>query len=108
MFTYAISPRTIRREFHLPRGLRLVHGTPEHTSEIAACLQRNGARRQFAPHWPAQNLFTPARTPNLHPEDFFLTLHGSRVVGCLAVWDQTPFKQTICAATAEIWRAGAR
>jgi hypothetical protein len=95
MFTYAISPRGIRNEFRLPHGLRLVQGTPQHTSEIVACLQRNGARRQFAPHWPVQALFTPARTPNLHPQDFLLAVQGSRVVGCLAVWDQTPFKQTI-------------
>jgi hypothetical protein len=95
MFTYAISPRRLRRELSLPSGLRLERGTPEHTSEIAACLQRNGARRQFAPHWPVRDLFSPARTPNLHPEDFLVAIQGSRVVGCLAVWDQTPFKQTI-------------
>jgi hypothetical protein len=95
MFTYAISPRRVRRETALPRGIRLERATPEHIPEIAACLQRNGARRQFAPHWPAHDLFTPARTPNLLPEDFSLAMQGSRVVGCLAIWDQTPFKQTI-------------
>jgi hypothetical protein len=95
MFTYAISPRNVRRELHLSSGLRLERGTPEHIPEIAACLQRNGARHQFAPHWPAQELCTPALTPNLHPGDFILAMHGSRVVGCLAVWDQTPFKQTM-------------
>ena len=34
-------------------------------------------------------------TPNLHIEDFILAVKGSRVVGCLAIWDQTPFKQTV-------------
>jgi hypothetical protein len=95
MFTYAISPRRNRTELPLPRGFALERGAPEHAPEIVACLQRNAARRQFAPDWPAQDLFSSARTPNLHPEDFFLVLHASRVVGCLAVWDQTPFKQTI-------------
>jgi hypothetical protein len=95
MFTYAISPRRMRREFHLPHGLRLERGTPAHTSEIVTCLQRNGTGWQFTPSWSAQDLFTPDRTPNLHPEDFLLAVNGSRVAGCLAVWDQTPFKQTI-------------
>ena len=95
MFTYAVSPRRMRRELSLPGGLRLERGTLEHVPEIAGCLQRNGARRQFAPHWLVQDLCTPARTPNLHPEDFLLAVYGSRVVGCLAVWDQTPFKQTM-------------
>jgi hypothetical protein len=95
MFTYAISPRRIRRERPLSPGFRLERGTPEHIPEIVSCLQRNGTSRQFTPQWAVQDLFTSDRTPNLHPEDFLLAVHSSRVVGCLAVWDQTPFKQTI-------------
>ncbi|MFZ6028566.1 MAG: hypothetical protein ACOYYS_12690 [Chloroflexota bacterium] len=95
MVTYAVSPRRARREVALPRGFTFQYGTPEYIPEILACLQRNGARHQFAPFWSAESLFTPTQTPNLRPEDFFLAVRGSRVCGCLGVWDQTPFKQTV-------------
>jgi len=70
-------------------------GTSSHFDGILACLQRNAAKRQFSPAWTFSNLFSPIETPNLHPEDFLLTLNGDRVVGCLALWDQTPFKQSV-------------
>jgi hypothetical protein len=95
MFTYAISPRRAKRELPLPHHLVLQRGAPEYVPEIIACLQRNNGRRQFAPYWSTENLFTATRTPNLHPNDFFLAINGSRVVGCLALWDQTSFKQTV-------------
>ncbi len=95
IFTYAISPRHAKREIPLPPGLTLQRGTPEHIPEIIACLQRNGVRRQFAPYWSSENLFTPTQTPNLHPDNFFLALNGSKVVACLGLWDQTPIKQTV-------------
>jgi hypothetical protein len=95
LITYAISSRRAKTEMALPRGCTLARGAPEHIPEIIACLQRNGARHQFAPLWSAENLFTPTQTPNLHPADFSLLVRGSRVCGCLAVWDQTPFKQTV-------------
>jgi len=95
MYTYAISPRRVKSELQLPNGMQLQGGTSAHSDEIIACLQRNAAKRQFAPAWTSTNLFSPTESPNLHPEDFLMMVNGSRVVGCLALWDQTPFKQTI-------------
>ncbi len=95
MYTYAVSPRRPRAETPLPNGMRLQRGTTVHIDEIIACLRRNAQRRQFSPDWTSSNLFIPMQTPNLHPEDFFLAVKDSRVVGCLALWDQTPFKQTV-------------
>jgi hypothetical protein len=95
MYTYAVSPRRPRAAIPLPDGIRLQSGTSTHMDEIAACLQRNAQRGQFSPHWASANLFSPIQTPNLHPEDFLLATRGSRVVGCLALWDQTPFKQIV-------------
>jgi hypothetical protein len=95
MFTYAISPHKLRAEIPLPRGLRLERGRAELIPAMIDCLQRNGARQQFFPEWSRENLFTAARTPNLTPQDFFLAVDGSQVAGCLALWDQTSFKQTV-------------
>jgi len=95
MFTYVVSPRHIKPEKPLPNGIRLERGSSAHVPEIIDCLQRNGQGRQFCPSWTSASLFSPSQTPNLHPEDFLLAVRGSHVLGCLALWDQTPFKQTV-------------
>lgn len=102
LYTYAILRGRRKRPLSLPAGLTLVRGSAEHTDAIVACLQRNGARRQLAPVWTAANLFSAARTPGLHPQDFFLALAGQRVVGCLACWDQQRLKQTVVRAYAPL------
>jgi hypothetical protein len=91
MFTYAIHPSRRKHIPELPHPLRLVRGNDQHTAEIVDCLNRNGARRQFAPYWTRETLFMA----DLSPSDFFLALNGDHVVGCLACWDQSTFKQTV-------------
>jgi hypothetical protein len=91
MFTYAIYPVRAKPEVELPRGLRLVRGAEIHTQRIVDFLNRNGARKQFAPYWTPVSLFAA----NLAPADFFLAMDGERLVGCLACWDQSAFKQTV-------------
>ncbi len=103
MLTCAIYPVRRRRALPLPRSLQLVRGNDAHANEIVDCLNRNGARKQFAPFWTRESLFAS----NLSPDDFFLILDRAQVVGCLALWDQTPFKQTIIrgyAGTLAVWR----
>jgi hypothetical protein len=95
LHTLAIHCRRARRQLPMPESLKLARGSPAYINEIVACLQRNGARYQLALHWTRDTLFDPAHTPNLAPTDFYLALDGDRVVGCLAAWDQSRFKQTI-------------
>lgn len=107
--------RRKRPRLPLPAGLRLERGSSARVEGIVACLQRNGRRYQFSPHWTSDTLFDPGCTPDLVPNDFFLALDGDRVVGCLAVWHQGRFKQTVVrgySGTLARWRhlanAGAR
>jgi hypothetical protein len=62
---------------------------------IAACLQRNYARFQFAPVWSAARLSDPLCCPNLQAEDFWIVRDQRRVIACLALWDQRAFKQSV-------------
>lgn len=91
MFTYAIYPSRRRRALQLPGSICLMRGSDKYIDEIVACLNRNNARKQFAPYWTCDSLFIA----NLNPSDFFLALHGDRIVGCLSFWDQSAFKQTV-------------
>ena len=91
MFTYAIYPVRRKRVFPLPRSLRLARGNDKYAIGIVECLNRNNARKQFALCWTCDSLFIA----NLEPSDFFLALDDECVVGCLACWDQSAFKQTV-------------
>jgi hypothetical protein len=63
--------------------------------EIVACLRRNGARRQFAVAWSASDLESPSRTRGLSVEDFVVAEQEGRISGCVALWDQRAFKQSV-------------
>jgi len=77
------------------RSGRVRRGSADLLPAIAACLERNLRRYQFAPIWTVDDLRCPRRVPELHPEDFFVTTDGDRVTGCLARWDQRRFKQVV-------------
>ncbi|HEX4963513.1 MAG TPA: hypothetical protein VF173_21975, partial [Thermoanaerobaculia bacterium] len=70
-------------------------GTRDRMESVAACLERNRRRFQFAPRFSAADLLSPERSRGLAPEDFFLAVAKSEVVGCLALWDQSSFKQVV-------------
>jgi hypothetical protein len=61
---------------------------------IAVRLERSYRRFQFAPVWRARSLEQLVRA-NLRPEDFLIVRRGPGIGACLAVWDQSGFKQTV-------------
>jgi hypothetical protein len=83
--------RTSRR----PRFVRIEQGLPGWMTEIADCLARNRRRYQTAPFFTAAELLSPERSRGLAPQDFRLAVRDGRVVGCLALWDQSGFKQVM-------------
>jgi hypothetical protein len=76
-------------------ALAIEPGSVDRLPEIAACLQRNATRFQFAPAWTVDDLASPERSRGLLPADFLLACEAGRVVGCLALWDQSSFKQIV-------------
>jgi hypothetical protein len=70
-------------------------GVSERIPEIADCLVRNRRRFQVAPFFTAEELRSPERSRGLAPRDFRLALRNGEVVGCLALWDQSGFKQAV-------------
>lgn len=75
--------------------VQIRRGTLEYLDDIVCCLSRNGPRFQFAPIWTREDLLSADRGRNLRPDDFLLALRNGRAVGCLAIWDQRPFKQAV-------------
>jgi hypothetical protein len=91
MFTYAVYPLRRKRDLPLPPPIRIIRGEERYVDAIVDCLNRHNARKQFAPSWTRASLFRS----NLTPADFFLALDKDHILGCLACWDQSDFKQTV-------------
>jgi hypothetical protein len=77
------------------RNFEIVRGCAAHREGIAACLGRNNRRFDFARVYDAATLVSAGHTPGLAMSDFHVALCGTVVVGCLALWDQTGFKQVV-------------
>ncbi len=69
--------------------------------EIAAKLADHGRHYQFYPVWSESALASGQRCRALSAQDFVLCRKGDRLAGCLALWDQRSFKQTVITGYAE-------
>jgi hypothetical protein len=94
-FTTLVVPVWRRAKTKPPEDVRIERGSLETIEAIAGCLERNRSRYQFPPRWTAVDLLSPERSRGLAPRDFFVALRSDTVVGCLALWDQSSFKQIV-------------
>lgn len=96
MYETLVIPARRRRHLRLPIGLSIRTATPEDLEPLVAFTQRSCATRQFAPRYESSDFFRPAATfRDLRAEDVRLAFRGRRLVGTLASWDQSGFKQTV-------------
>jgi len=68
--------------------------TPAMLPEIVACLNRNNARRQFAPVHSEHDFVRGGRWKDFALHDCHVAVRGDRLVGVIGVWDQRAYKQT--------------
>lgn len=83
-----------RRKPEIRAACEIVQGNRQMLPAIVECLNRNHARRQFAPVHREEDFLPGGRWRDCNPEDFYVALHNGNVVGALACWDQSGFKQT--------------
>jgi len=81
-----------RRQIELP-GVDIVRGHDEWLPEIVAFLNLQQSRKQFAPVYRTSD-FGKGRFLHLYAKDFFLAIARGKIVGTLAAWNQTRFRQT--------------
>ncbi len=62
---------------------------------IVDCLRRYAARHQLCRPWTVEDLLSPDRSRGLSVGDFQVAFSGGRFAGCLALWDQSAFKQAV-------------
>ena len=82
----------------LPRllipGIVLRQARKDDIPGIVACLNRNLVRRQFSIVHEIEHFQNGQRWRGLKPEDFHLAVKDGKIVGVIAAWDQSAFKQT--------------
>ena len=65
--------------------------------DVVAFLHAEGARRQLFPVYALEDFTGGTALRGIAPEDVQVAWRGDRIVGTLAVWDQSGFKQDVVA-----------
>jgi hypothetical protein len=95
MHTLAIYSRRKKRGIKSAQSFMIIRGSEPYRQAILDCLHRNHARYHFSPYWRKDLIFNDVNTPGLSLEDFFIAIQDEKIIGCLALWDQCKFKQTV-------------
>lgn len=110
--------RTLAIDTHLRRSAlrcdaQITHAQDGDLSNIASFLRRNGRQRQFFPVWDEPSL-RALSSFGLCTQDMMIARLGDQIVGTMALWDQSAFKQTVIQsysgwlrAVAPLWNMGA-
>lgn len=90
VYSPGINIRRAKRKVEANCDIR--RGSNELLPEIVECLNRNQSRRQFATVYSVATF--RSRYRHFTVADFYVAVRGSKVIGTLARWDQSSFKQT--------------
>ena len=74
-------------------GIDFRRAREQDLSQVFDFIARHAPGKQFAPVMTAADMHTP-RLRDLDAGDFYLALRGGQIVGTIAAWDQTAFRQT--------------
>jgi hypothetical protein len=92
----AVLPLRCRRQEKAPAGVEVRPATPADLPCVLGFLSEVGPERQFFPCYEAGDFFADTGTfHSLRPGDLLLAFRGAVLVGMLAGWDQSGFRQTI-------------
>jgi len=79
-----------------PRGVTIRCAAAEDLPRVIDFLEHVGPSRQFFPCYEFRDWFNEAGTfRGLRAVDLHLAIRGDEIVGCLACWDQSAFRQVV-------------
>lgn len=76
----------------IDKDIRIVKGTADMMKDVFSHIQQCYQEKQFAPSYQYEDLGTP-RLLGLKPEDFYVAMKDSKIIGVTAIWDQSKFRQ---------------
>lgn len=98
MNTYFIIPLLPKFYFHKTKILR---GSIDLLDDIVRFLNDEGKKKQFFPVYTKEYFL---KLQNFNIEDFYIAMQNNEIIGVIAKWDQTPFKQVIIKRYNGKWR----
>lgn len=85
-----------RKKKGITGDFKITRGAKEHIEGIMECIHRNGVEKQFYPYYSKEDYFSGnSRLRDFRVEDFYLAISKNKVIGVLAKWDQSHFKQNV-------------
>jgi len=93
--TCAIILREHRRPPKPEEGIVVGPATPALLPQVVAFLRGHGATRDFFPAYTLEDFTGGERLRGLAAEDVLVAHRGDRILGVLAVWDQSAYKQDV-------------
>ena len=94
IYTLAIPTRR-PRVAALETGVSIEAANENDIDGIVACLNRNNQRFQFASYWTKQDILSNSRCRGLSMGDFIIARKNGNISACLALWNQSEFKQVV-------------
>ena len=98
MNTYFILPLLPK---FISKQIKIIRGSIELLDDIVQFLNNEGKKKQFFPVYTKEYFLN---LPNFNIEDFYIAIQKDKIIGVMAKWEQTPFKQVIIKKYNNKWR----
>ena len=93
--TRSIPIRSKPRKVKRPSSFSISKCSVNDKKILITFLNEYGKNHQFYPNWTIDTLFHHDYTPGLKESDMLIARKKDKIVGCMAMWDQRAFRQTI-------------
>lgn len=76
------------------KGIKMVSGSESHIHELIELLNSQASQCQLATFWDEEKI-SSLEQHGLPLSDFKILMNNVKIIGCVALWDQRNFKQTV-------------
>lgn len=98
MNTYFILPLLPK---FISKKVQIIRGTIDILDDIVEFLNTEGRKKQFFPIYTKEDFLN---LPNFNVNDFYVAIKNNVIIGVIAKWEQTPFKQVIIKKYNNKWK----
>ena len=98
MNTYFILPLLPK---FISEKVRIIRASADVLDDIVEFLNTEGRKKQFFPVYTKEYFLN---LPNFNTDDFYVATENNKIVGVMAKWEQTPFKQVIIKKYNKKWK----
>lgn len=98
MNTYFILPIL---PIFVSKKIKIIRGSKDILDKIVDFLNAEGCKKQFFPVYTKEYFLN---LPNFNLEDFYIAIADNKILGVIAKWEQTPFKQVIIKKYNNKWK----